>query len=591
MLAPGLHEPDGRSLACIEMAEPEASVLDGVPLSPAEVLRQCSIFSAERDQPDPEYPVGMCEVSLSSGEKKKVALICIGETAGSFLVAAPFQAWHRTVARRVLPSTFLSKALACEVVSAPARDPGAETMSSKVWLGWLSPDYWEAVSFEAGEDSTDALHFDEDDLILPLASSLVEAGERSFGLQAVPSSFESVPPEDGQALGHRVAALESHLAGIKDQIELLVNLQQQRPVPPAPAGAAKSVAAAGTRPKAASAAAPALPGLDPAVAQAALAAGIPVAQLEEMSRLAAAGKPRLADLPRTAPKRKDPLSESEDDAFAVVDDAQQLGEGKEVDPMVAALTKLTAITQHLAGQKQRESSLEALLDGSGSQGGSESSGMPSSRKNAAALRALKKTLHSDPGQISKVIERNMEEDFQLRRTGVPGAPLVQVSARAWLEARSRVQNYKTPVTLLWGIAGILDALREQRPEEARARAGLLLCQGDQLSIDAGSWIVAASMSLEDPPPFAVFATHMLPSESESQVTKLIDSRWVDLFLHHLNEIDQLAEKKKKLAFRKNHDTGSDMNSPAPKRDAKGKGGKKGFGSEKGAKEGQKEASQ
>ena len=75
------------------------------------------------------------------------------------------------------------------------------------------------------------------------------------------------------------------------------------------------------------------------------------------------------------------------------------------------------------------------------------------------------------------------------------------------------------------------------------------------------------------------------------MTKLIDSRWVDLFLHHLNEIDQLAEKKKKLAFRKNHDTGSDMNSPAPKRNAKGKGGKKGFGSEKGAKEGQKEASQ
>lgn len=389
--------------------------------------------------------------------------------------------------------------------------------------------------------------FDEDQLILPLASSLADLADKHYGLRADLSSFESVPPED---LTKRVTALESSLSGIHGQLEALLRMQTQ-----AKQSAAPAEGVSGARPKAQSAPAPSFAGLDPAVTQAALAAGIPAAQLEEMFRLASKGRPNLPDLPKTAaPKPRDPLSESEDEIQAVEALADQPGGDPGVDPMVAALTKLTAITQHLATQKRRDNSLEALLDGSGSQGTSKSSGMPSSRKNAVALRALKKTLRKEPELISKVIEQNMEEDFQLRRTGVAGAPVVPVSARAWLEARSRVQNYRTPVTLLWGIAGILDALRDQQPEEARARACLLLCQGDQLSIDRGSWVVAASMPLEDPPPFAVFATHTLPSESESQVTKLVDTRWVDLFLHQLNEIDQLTEKKKKLAFRKTDPT-------------------------------------
>lgn len=346
----------------------------------------------------------------------------------------------------------------------------------------------------------------------------------------------------------------------------------------------------GARPKA-SVAAPSFPGLDPAVTQAALSTGIPADQLAEMARVASAGRPRMDDLPKTTARLKDPLSESEEEVLEAVDPAGGTGEGREADPMVAALPQLTAITQHLAGQRRRETSLEALLDGSGYASHTDSSGIPSSRKNAVALRALKKALHAEPESIYKVIERNMEADFQLRRTGLPGSSPVQVTARAWLEARSRVQNFKTPVTLLWGIAGILDALREERPAEARARACLLLCQGDQLSIDKGSWAVAASMSLEDPPPYAVFATHTLPQESESQVSKLVDTRWGDLFLHHLNEIDQLTEKKRKLAFKKLPDPPTDHNLPSPKR--KGKGPSKGSGSVSPGKDGllDKEASQ
>ena len=67
----------------------------------------------------------------------------------------------------------------------------------------------------------------------------------------------------------------------------------------------------------------------------------------------------------------------------------------------------------------------------------------------------------------------MEQDFILKAQ-MPGSPSVPVSARGWLEARSKVQNFQTPVTFLWGIAGLLDCLQDNRVAEARARACLLL---------------------------------------------------------------------------------------------------------------------
>ena len=123
------------------------------------------------------------------------------------------------------------------------------------------------------------------------------------------------------------------------------------------------------------------------------------------------------------------------------------------------------------------------------------------------------------------IERNMDEDFQVR-IQMPGSAPVQVSARAWLELRSRVQGFPTPVRLHWGVAGILDALLSGANAETRARAALLLAAKNQLSIDRGSWIVAGEIPLEDP--LAAFSAHSLPTESEVPYTKLIDGRWFNL---------------------------------------------------------------
>lgn len=287
--------------------------LDGLPLSPADVLRQCAVLSSESGQLEPEYPLGFCEVTTSTGESERVAVICMGEMGGAFLVVTPHSAGHRQVAKRQLPSTFLSKPTSAEVLFAPSRDPGAHTVNSKVWFGWLSKDYESHISFDTASGPALTVLFDEDELMLPLASSLALAAERLFGLRAAPSSFESVPAEDTQVLGQRVAALENHLSGIKEQLEILIGQNTH----PRTSGSPATQKAEGARPKS-SAAPPRASqflGLDPTVAQAALAAGIPATQLEEMSKLALAGKPRLPDLPKAPmPKRKDPLDESEDDA-------------------------------------------------------------------------------------------------------------------------------------------------------------------------------------------------------------------------------------------------------------------------------------
>jgi len=100
--------------------------------------------------------------------------------------------------------------------------------------------------------------------------------------------------------------------------------------------------------------------------------------------------------------------------------------------------------------------------------------------------------------------------------------------------------------------------------------------GDQLSIDRGQWVLAGEISLEDPPPISVFSSHTLPTELEAPYSRLLDARWVDLFLHKLHDYDLLNEKKKKLTFRKRGEDDSSAPStsvPDPKKPPKKGGGK------------------
>lgn len=274
---------------------------DGEPLSVGEMLRQCTVLTGELREPDPEYPVGICEVPFASGEAIRSALICVGEATGRLVVAVPFDAWHRTVARRRLPQSFLSKAVSIEVPFSSARSPEGERMNSRLWIGLLAPSFEECISFDASETPLDLL-FDEDEVMLPIAADLVTAVERFFPIRAAaPSSFESIPPEQGGEVHRRVGALENTLADIQSQLSALLAKSDAAARP----SVAKAQASRDQRREPAQAV-PALPGLDPSVTQAALAAGIPLHHLEAMSKVASQGKPissqmcPLANQPRRA---------------------------------------------------------------------------------------------------------------------------------------------------------------------------------------------------------------------------------------------------------------------------------------------------
>ena len=138
--------------------------------------------------------------------------------------------------------------------------------------------------------------------------------------------------------------------------------------------------------------------------RAALDAGVESKHLEEMGRLLqhqgliVADEPSIKKKPVAPPTLAvDALDDEEPD-----DDAE--GGAETAAGVQLAVMKVTAIPAQLAEGKKIEGSLDAILDGAGS---AESCSLPSSsRKNAAALRALRERLSSHPKELAKVIEKH-----------------------------------------------------------------------------------------------------------------------------------------------------------------------------------------
>ncbi|CAJ1340295.1 unnamed protein product, partial [Effrenium voratum] len=259
---------------------------------------------------------------------------------------------------------------------------------------------------------------------------------------------------------------------------------------------------------------------------AAIAAGISREHLAEMSALIQKRPGKLGDIPEEEPEP-----------------------AKGVDPVAKALSKLTEIADALASNRKQERGLQAILEGAGSnsshgEGASGSAG----RRNAVALQQLRAALSSQPAYIYERIKANLRADFNLARQ-LPGSSAVPVSARAWLELRSKVQPDQTNIRFIWGIAGVWDCLMNEEYAQARARCALSVAQGDQLAVDRGSWVLAGELSLEESPPFSAFNHHRLPEGSETPFTKLAEPVWLDLLLWKLKEIEDFLDKRKKLSQR------------------------------------------
>ena len=217
--------------------------------------------------------------------------------------------------------------------------------------------------------------------------------------------------------------------------------------------------------------------------------------------------------------------------------------------MEKAIAKLSLIVEHLAENKKKtKNKLEAALDGVSS-ASAEGSGLSVGKRSAAARRALRQTFTENPEDIFAMIERQMQEDI-LSQTVGPGLQDHAWSARGWMEHRSRIGPYKAVAHCGWGVAGIIDALRNGQVNSARARANLLLLQIDQSCIDRGQWTLSTELSLEGPPPFGALAARasssVVGSDMELPYSRLLDTRWSEIAIAHLRDQDDYLAKRKQL---------------------------------------------
>ena len=493
------------------------------------------------------YNIGIFDAGEDS---KSVAIIGITDIDGSILVALPEFGWAQKKAERVLPKGALSKVRAVRVTSCRIGDRTAasDVPSLKIWLGLLDPSFEEFVKVDPFEAPSVDFPGEDQEQCIPFGPALVAVCQDHFVFQSAESQG-AVGTEPIVLMEQRLKAMEEMIVGLTRQLA-----PGQSYVGPTPK---KKAARAAERGK----------GLDDAALQQALQSGVAPHLLQEMSKIV--GPPGLPS--RAAPagfqhavgsseeeEEKEPGEEEQGDAVAT----------GSADPVQQAVVQLTKLVTHLGADqvRKKDKGLEALLDRAESGSVGESS-TTSSRSKAAALRMLQKTLKTDPKLIYQILEQKLEEDWQ-DASHLPGSSRGAVTARAWFEHRSKVQAYPAAIRSGWALAGIWDCLMSNRVSEARARAGLALAQLDQQSYDRGNFLLASEIALEAPPPYSSFQTHQLPDPWDLPHSRLLEPRWVELFMHRLKEVSDYQEKKLKLTqIKKAEDP------EQPKQKGKGKNGK------------------
>lgn len=539
----------------------------------SEEIRQ-SLLVSETGEAKVEYqPCHL--VTQTEGEECIINLVPIALHQGKLLVAAPAEAWSRTVADRLLPKNSFKKPVLVEVLTATVTAPEELRAEApmNVWVGLLERAW--SMQLEPGRHelpTADIWHLLPDgDHSIPYGPGLAQVSEEHFAFLTAQSgeAAEEQPPEPSFAPSHggarsglsdqppvlesRMAAMEKTLASMQGALERLAGEPARppalrkpgvKPANPTPARL-RATFAPGT-----------IPGLDPTVVQSALDAGIPEEQLRTLSGLLQ--KPNQmgdAPLPGTSSRRRKSVSVLEEtdeeeeveadreDGLGLEEDGlpdEKVGTG---DPVEQALLKLTEIVGTLAKDK-RPRDLDAMLDGLDPEAG-EASSSGSGKGKAAVYKKLQSSLTENPAVIYQTIEAQLEKDFNLMRAA-PGATMQQTSARAWLEHRSRLGYYPTTIRYAWALTGIWDALRSGAVKEARARCALAVAACDQSSIDQGSWLLSQEVLLEQPAPLQSFQGRRSPEPWEQSGSKLLDERWLEVFMWRLKSKDSYLESRKRL---------------------------------------------
>ena len=518
------------------------------------------------------HPVGLFVVDQTTLTPTLQA-IQIGEFEGQLLVCVPHSVWHRTPSRRILPSNCLAKPTLVEVAGARPGNLSQEVEGAvvEVRIGYLRAQYYEHLEILEEYNAEFCFVNQTEELMLPLAKALCEVAQEHFAFFSadggdLPGALHEEDidglPLDSRDVGllegdvspveARMSKMETALTDLVNEVKKMVASTKGAPKKKAtPKAAGKTKAApkvAGAPWTAAGDVAAAYPLLDRGVVASALQAGIPHSTLELMQKLV--GQGTKASKVKDMNKKVNPSPLSEDE-HVIEDEHYGMPEGsglEPADPMTATLQKLTSIVEILTDDKKNAatSKLETALDGVASSS-TDNPLQGTGKKAAAARRALGGAFQDHPEEIFGLIEKLMTEDLTSATVG-PGMDRPLISARAWVERRSKINSFKTGAHAAWNIAGILDALMVGDVKKAKARAALGLMMLDQASIDRGSWVLASELSLETPPPFAVLATHQMPATQDGELpfSKLLDPRWSEIALSHLRDQDDYLQRRKTL---------------------------------------------
>lgn len=539
----------------------EEEAQEEVPETPS--LRNSLVSSGEGSCVD-AYGIGCLELETPS---LSIAIIAVAVVDGRVLVALPEEAWARKRESRRLPAGAIRKATSLKVVSCALGDRGtpSEAPDLKIWVGILEPEYEQLVTFDIELPEIDFPGEAEQQRV-PYAPALVAVCQDHFTFMTAESQV--VPPPGLNPLEVRMNRMEQMLAEIRQVMRPPGVVANPKPAPSRPS-ALRRPSRSTPGPATAAQAFPA--NLDAAVVQQALQSGVSPEVLREMSGIVG---PQVVpdrvtiDPSAAADGNNYPEEETEDDFVGV-------GTAEASDPMQTAVLQLTKLVSQLGDEKVRQTdrSLETLLDSAEGHGHAKEAG-GYARSRAAALRELQRSLKKSLQLIYKALEQRLAEDWE-EMGNQPGLTSSTVSARGWLEHRSRIQSFPASIRSGWALAGIWDCLRTGRHEEARARAGLALAQLDQQACDRGSFLLAAEVSLESAPPYSAFSSHQPPESWEHPHSKLLDPRWVDLMMSRLRDIADFQEKKAKLSGHRKQEENTENPNKLPKPGKPGKGNGKG----------------
>jgi len=519
-----------------------------------EALDPHQLVVASGEETELEYNYGILAPPTT---ESSCAVVVVSEVDDKLLVAIPEGAWHKTRKKRKVDPDLLQRPIAVLVPLCALSDRSVpdSTPTTKVWLGLLGAQFQDMIFSDVGQAD---FVFPLDDvgmMKLPYAPALLAVAKDHFTFL----SAESAAPQPGLSQSPqvvyeaRMSALEDGLQEIK---QLLVAQQPAAPRPPALRNAKPKVKFSPS----------ALPeGVDPAVAQQALQAGVSPAALQDIA--ASMGLPIQSKMTAQAAAVAVSSDEEEEDFNLGGGRGAAIGSGDPMETAVLQLTKLvTALQRSKTTKKDKE--LEAILDRAESGSARDAVG-GSSRSKAAALLSLQKLLRTSPQLIYVAVEKRLQEDWE-QAALQPGVQHNVISARGWIEHRSRIQGFPSTARAAWCLGGIWDCLRTGRYDEARARAALGVCVLDQQACDSGSFLLATELSLEDPPPMTSFQQHQAPAPWELPHSKLVGPRWMDLVVAKVKDLADFHEKRAKLSSQIRPRAPAEDQAPAPKPKAKAK---------------------